>query len=98
MFDILKYTFKKSFNKDASNNNSFKKRFKLIFIISTLTSFLLAIAGIIFIYIKLRDPNRNKYNARGLGIAEIINKNYIDGFKDIIDDREVVFTLFINNN
>ena len=59
---------------------------------------LLTVAGIIFIYIKLNDKNRNSNKINDYEISEIMKKNYIDGFKDISDDRQVAFTLFINNN
>ena len=48
---------------------------------------LLTVAGIIFIYIKLNDKNRNSNKINDYEISEIMKKNYIDGFKDISDDR-----------
>ena len=41
---------------------------------------ILTIAGIIFIYVKLHDGNRNTYESKGYESSEIIKKNYIDGF------------------
>ena len=54
---------------------------------------LLTIAGIIFIYIKLNDKNRNPNKINDYEISEIIKKNYIDGFKDISNDGEFTFSL-----
>ena len=58
---------------------------------------LLTIAGIIFIYIKLNDKNRNPNKINDYEISEIIKKNYIDGFKNKSDDGEGAFTLFQYN-
>ena len=41
---------------------------------------LLTIVGIIFIYIRLSDKNRNEYHINDYEINEIIKKNYIDRF------------------
>ena len=77
-----------------SNKSKKKKRILLILIIILL---LLTIAGIIFIYIKLNDKNRNPNKINDYEISEIIKKNYIDGIKDINDDGEGAFSLFQYN-
>ena len=55
-----------------------KKRLKKIWIISMIILLILTIAGIIFIYIKLNDKNRNPNQNDDYEISEIIKKNYID--------------------
>ena len=80
-------------NKGAVDKKSLKNRFKVLFIISALSSLLLVIAGIIFIYVKLHDNNRNEYNAKDLETAEIINKTYIEGFSSTSTTGEFSFSL-----
>ena len=70
-----------------------KKRLKKVVSISMIVLLLLTIAGIIFIYIKLNDKNRNPNKINDYEISEIIKKNYIDGFKDISDDGKFTFSL-----
>lgn len=57
-----------------------KKKAKKVLLIIMIILFLLTIAGIIFIYAKLHDGNRNKYEIKGYESSEIIKKNYINGF------------------
>ena len=85
--------FKKRVNKDDKDKHSFKKRLKLIIIISALSSLVIVLAGFIFLYIKLSDKNRNTYKERELEVAEIINKNYIDGLKDVSTSGQFSFSL-----
>ena len=85
--------FNKRVNKDDKDKHSFKKRLKLIIIISALSSLVIVLAGFIFLYIKLSDKNRNTYKERELEVAEIINKNYIDGLKDISTSGQFSFSL-----
>ena len=70
-----------------------KERNRRILMIVMTAMLLLTIAGIIFIYIKLNDKNRNPSKINDYEISEIIKKNYIDGFKDINDDGEFTFSL-----
>lgn len=56
-----------------------KKAKKIILIVMTIL-LVLTIAGIIFIYVKFHDDNRNAYETKGYESSEIIKKNYIDGF------------------
>ena len=77
-------------NTEASNKKIWNKR---IVLISIIVSLLLTIAGIIFIYIKLNDKNRNSNKINDYEITEIIKKNYIDGFKDISNGGEFTFSL-----
>ena len=73
-----------------------KKKLKKIWIISMIVMLLLTIAGIIFIYIKLNDKNRNPYKINDYEISEVIKKNYIYGFNDIESDG--VFTFSLNKD
>ena len=70
-----------------------KKKLKKIWIISMIILLLLTIVGIIFIYIRLNDKNRNPYKNNDYEISEIIKKNYIDGFNDIESDGVFTFSL-----
>ena len=78
---------------DRNNNQSLKKKINKIWIISMIILLLLTIAGIIFVYVKLNDKNRNPNKINDYEISEIIKKNYIDGFKDISNDGEFTFSL-----
>ena len=84
---------KKRVNKDDKDKHSFKKRLKLIIIISALSSLVIVLAGFIFLYIKLSDKSRSTYKERELEVAEIINKNYIDGLKDVSTSGQFSFSL-----
>lgn len=53
----------------------------------------LTIAGIIFIYVKLHDGSRNKYEVKDYDTNEIIKKNYIDGFSNISSTGVFNFSL-----
>ena len=70
-----------------------KKKAKKIILIVMTVLFVLTIAGIIFIYVKLHDGNRNTYEAKGYESSEIIKKNYIDGFSKTSSIGEFNFYL-----
>lgn len=70
-----------------------KKKAKKIILIVMTVLFVLTIAGIIFIYVKFHDGNRNKYEAKGYESSEIIKKNYIDGFSKTSSIGEFNFYL-----
>ena len=76
-------------SKDGGKKKRFKKPIKILMIVMLL----LTIAGIIFIYFKLNDKNRNPTKINDYEISEIIKKNYIDGFKDISNDGKFTFSL-----
>lgn len=82
----------KCLNKKPIESNK-KNLYKKICTILVIVLLLLIVAGIIFIYIKLSDKNRNPSKINDYEISEIIKKNYIDGFKDISDDGEFTFSL-----
>ena len=69
-----------------------KKAKKIILIVMTIL-LVLTIAGIIFIYVKLHDGNRNAYDTKGYESSEIIKKNYIDGFSKTSSTGEFNFYL-----
>ena len=69
-----------------------KKAKKIILIVMTIL-LVLTIAGIIFIYVKLHDSNRNAYETKGYESIEIIKKNYIDGFSKTSSTGEFNFYL-----
>ena len=70
-----------------------KKKAKKIILIVMTVLLVLTIAGIIFIYVKLHDGNRNQYKAKGYESSEIIKKNYIDGFSKTSTTGEFNFYL-----
>lgn len=70
-----------------------KKKAKKILLIVMTVMFVLTIAGIIFIYVKLHDGSRNKYQVKGYDTNEIIKKNYIDGFSNISSTGVFNFSL-----
>ena len=70
-----------------------KKKAKKIILIVMTVLLVLTIAGIIFIYVKLHDGNRNTYEAKGYESSEIIKKNYIDGFNKTSSTGEFNFYL-----
>lgn len=69
-----------------------KKAKKIILIVMTIL-LVLTIVGIIFIYVKLHDGNRNTYETKGYESSEIIKKNYIDGFSKTSSTGEFNFYL-----
>ena len=77
---------------ELKKQNRKKKVKKIILIIMTVL-LVLTIVGIIFIYSKLHDGNRNQYEVKGYESSEIIKKNYIDGFKNISTSGEFTFFL-----
>lgn len=81
----------KNINKDDKKKLTIK-RLKWIVIISFIISVVLMVAYI-FIYVKLHDSNRNTYKAKGIDSAEIIKKNYIDGFSSTSTSGEFSFYL-----
>ena len=70
-----------------------KKKAKKIILIVMTVLLVLTIAGIIFIYVKLHDGNRNTYEVKGYESLEIIKKNYIDGFAKTYTTGEFSFSL-----
>ena len=77
---------------EIKKQNRKKKAKKIILIVMTIL-LVLTIAGIIFIYIKLHDGNRNTYETKGYESSEIIKKNYIDGFSKTSSTGEFNFYL-----
>lgn len=70
-----------------------KKKVKKILLFVMTVMLILTIAGIIFIYVKVHDGSRNKYQVKGYDTSEIIKKNYIDGFSNISSTGVFNFSL-----
>lgn len=82
----------KNINKDDKKKLTIK-RLKWIVIIFSFISVVLMVVAYILIYVKLHDSSRNTYKAKGIDSAEIIKKNYIDGFSSTSSSGEFSFSL-----